>query len=166
MSIPPLPAEELRRLLGYDPETGIFIRLVRTANTIRVGDIAGYVNKAGYRLISVNGAEHNASRLAWFYMTGEWPQRQVDHKNRNKSDNRWANLRIASASQNIANSGLHSKNKVGLKGVSRRKTGQYEAGICVNYRQIHLGLFNCPAAAHFAYVIAAEQNFGEFARAR
>jgi len=108
--------EEVKRLLHYDPETGVMTRKVRTSNRIKVGDVFGSPNSDGYlqgRLHSKLIAVH---RLAFLYMTGEMPPK-VDHKNRIVTDNRWENLRPASNSLNSRNSKLRSDNTSGCKGV-------------------------------------------------
>jgi hypothetical protein len=161
-----LTAERLRELLHYNPETGIFTRLVRTARRVRVGDIAGSLNRGGYWQIAVDGRSYLAHRLAWFYMTGKWPTGDLDHHNLCGSDNSWTNLRQATDSQNNANRRLRSTNTSGLKGVSWSKArSKWHARIKINGKDRHLGFSDCRAAAHFAYVIAADEAFGEFARA-
>jgi hypothetical protein len=85
-----LTAERLRELLNYDPDTGVFTWRVRPVHSHRVGDIAGSVRTTrGYRLIGVAGRVYKAHRLAWLYMMGEWPKDQIDHINRDPSDNRF-----------------------------------------------------------------------------
>jgi len=85
-------AKELRRLLHYDPLTGIFTRLVGTGKGAHVGAAAGTMNGQGYMLVSVKCRQYRAHRLAWLYMTGSWPQHEVGHRNGKRDDNRWENL--------------------------------------------------------------------------
>lgn len=93
--------------------------------------------------------------------TGEY----CDHINGNGLDNRRANLRLATSSQNGANRRRASNNSSGYKGVSwNRVTGKWQAMIRVNKRQINLGSYATPEAAHQAYCEAAQKHFGEFAR--
>lgn len=96
-------------------------------------------------------------------IAGEWPTGDIDHKDTNRSNNRWDNLRPATRSQNLSNSGAKPFNPIGLKGVSVFRD-KWQSSISDNYRKVHLGTFDCPAAAHFAYIIAADNQFGEFAR--
>lgn len=157
--------EYLRSILRYDPETGLFTWLVANTNSIKVGDIAGCVHKKnGYRLIWVGGKLRKASRLAFVYMTGHWPLGIAEHENRNKSDDRWMNLRDADQSQNCANIIQHRDNKTRLKGVTFHPgTGKYRSEICVRRKKRHLGLFQTPEEAHAAYCAAALEANGEFA---
>jgi hypothetical protein len=88
----------------------------------------------------------------------------TDHIDGNPLNNRRANLRIATIAENSQNRGKARTNKSGVKGVSRhRGTGKWRAVIGVNGKQIHLGLFTTPEAAHEAYTAAAEKFHGEFA---
>lgn len=89
----------------------------------------------------------------------------ADHIDNNPLNNRRSNLRLASLSENLQNSKLSNRNKVGFKGVHyhvRDKT--YNASIRVKGRLIHLGTFNNPIDAYDAYCEAAIKYFGEFAR--
>ena len=137
-----LTAEYLRSILNYDPETGIFTRKVRTSSRAKVGDVAGSPRGDGYLLIMVCSRKYLAHRLAWLYMYGEWPKDQIDHINRNRSDNRIANLREVTNKQNLQNAGKYSHNTSGHPGVYWHKQGpKWRAQITHNYKDIHLGYF-------------------------
>lgn len=147
--------------VSYCPETGLFRWKVKTHN-IALGDIAGNLSLEGYWVLTLKGKKYQAHRVAWLIMTGQWPAAFIDHKNLDRADNRWANLRPATRQQNLANSpnfGAFSK------GVTRTKSGRYRAQITVHGRRLQLGLFDSDAAAHAAYVASARAHFGEFARA-
>jgi hypothetical protein len=163
-----LTHSQLKRLLHYDPKTGIFTWLVNGKNQHqRVGKRAGGRTPDGRFTIGVAGHRYAVSRLAVFYMTGQWPQKLVDHKNCDGSDNRWSNLREATSSQNLHNMRIKNGNRVGFKGVIFDKyTGRYRARIRVNYRLVDLGRFDTPDEAHIAYIAAAKKYYGEFARAK
>lgn len=154
--------ERLKSVLRYEPETGNFIRLIRTSNNCAVGDIAGCVDKdTGYVRISIDGVLYHGHRLAWFYMTGEWPEIDVDHENRNTSDNRWSNLRNASRTLNNAN---RPKRRAGLKGVTEHSPGRWVAQIGRMYKSGYIGIYDTEQEAHEAYRREAERQFGEYAR--
>lgn len=110
-----LTQARLKELLHYDPETGVWTRLVATSNSIRIGDVAGGVNH-GYVRISVDGRKYSAHRLAFLYQTGAWPSAEVDHWNLDKADNSWGNLRGATRSQNIANTSTRINNAIRTSG--------------------------------------------------
>ena len=108
-----LTAERLREVLNYDPQSGEFRRRVDRGrgrgHRWKAGTIAG--RKAQYIHINIDYALYAAHRLAWLYMTGEWPSRGIDHIDRDKHNNAWSNLRLADKSQNAMNSKMRSTNK-------------------------------------------------------
>lgn len=114
---PELTAARLRELLSYDPETGIFRRLVSTSSTARAGDVAGGLNSEGYVRIRVDGVSYRAHRLAWLYVHGRWPTDQLDHRNGVRADNRIANLREATNVENGQNYGVRKSNTSGHTGI-------------------------------------------------
>ena len=159
-----LTAERLREVLHYNPETGEFTRL-RTTSGARAGDVAGGTAD-GYIRIKVDYRKYRAHRLAVLYMTGAWPKDQVDHINRNTLVNRWANLREATHAQNMANKGLSRHNTSGMKGVRWNKyMRRWHAQIEINGKGRSLGGYNTAEAAQAAYMAAAREHYGEFARA-
>jgi len=149
-----LSYEKLRRLFYYDPETGLFSRL---AGKRKVGSLTGN----GYFCIKIGPAGSNrrymAHRLAWFYTYGKWPNHEVDHINGNRLDNRIANLREATRSQNE----FAAKKGKGIRWEPKRK--KWLARIGVNWKQINLGRYATREEALAAYKKAAKEAFGEFA---
>lgn len=124
-----LTREYILECLEYRSEDGVFTWKERPLQHFKSkhahaiwngrysGNIAGAVNKAGYIAISINKKLFAAHRLAWIIKFGAWPSEQIDHINRNPSDNRIENLRDVSASQNLFNRGASAKNKSGRVGV-------------------------------------------------
>lgn len=151
--------------MRYEPETGEFIRLKRTNNRVKVGDVCGFVDVDGYRRIRV-GKLVLAHRLAWAIMTGEWPSDEIDHVNGMRDDNRWVNLRQAARYQNAWNMKAGKPNSTGFRGVVRssHSPGRFEAAITAHRQRYHLGTYDSPEAAHAAYCDAAHKLHGEFAR--
>lgn len=150
-------------ILNYNPETGVFT-WARPRSKVRVGQIAGYLHRQGYICLEIDGRHCSAHRLAWFYMTGEIPAKVIDHINRDKSDNRFSNLRLATHGQNRANS--VTTNRHGLKGVAHKKwlkSKPYQAQITFNKKVVYLGCYATPEEAHAAYKEAAERLHKEFA---
>ena len=113
-----LTQERLKKLLTYDPNTGVFVCKVNRRRVAKKGDTCGFIRDNGYVVISLNDKEHRAHRLAWLYVYGYFPENGIDHINRNPSDNRIKNLREVSQSCNIRNTGNFSNNTSGVKGVS------------------------------------------------
>jgi hypothetical protein len=163
-------AARLREVLDYDRATGVFLWRHRTDvrggwNAKCAGKVAGRLDSDGYRQIAVDGRRYAASKLAWVYVTGEWPAREVDHRNLDRADDRFENLRPATHAQNGANRGLPPTNTSGRKGVHwNKKLKKWQAAIKVGKRRVHLGVFTDIEAAAAAYAAAARQHHGDFAR--
>lgn len=162
-----LTAERLRELLHYDPETGIFTWRVNCRRA-RAGNIAGR-SSGRYLQVMMDYQAHLNHRLAWLYMTGEWPPIFIDHIDRNGVNNKWANLRLADDSQNQANRPAPKSNTSGMKGVykfapTRNLAKKYYSTIIVRGRKYFLGCFFTGQEAEAAYQAAAVKYFGEFAR--
>ena len=162
-----LTAERLREVLNYDPGTGVFTWLVTLSNRAQAGVMAGLISNGGCILIGIAGSKYQAHRLAWLYMTGEWPESQIDHRDNSRGNNRWENLRLATPRQNNRNMKKRRDNTSGFKCVTRvQGSRKWRARIHLSGgREIHLGCFDTKEEAHAAYVDAAEAHFGEFARA-
>lgn len=159
MAAADLTAARLRELLHYDPLTGIFTRLVRTAPNAQAGRIAGGHDACGYLNISVDKRVHKAHRLAWLYVYGHWPLHEIDHINGTKDDNRISNLRDVDRTANGRNFvRVTARNKhSGVLGVTFVRSGglnPWKAAITVSKRRIHIGVYPTIEAAHEAYVEA------------
>jgi hypothetical protein len=155
--------KDLKSYLEYSPFTGKFFWIKKPAKQIIVGSQAG-VNCNGYWYIGLLGKRYYAHRLAWFYMTGNWPQNQIDHINGNKSDNRWCNLREATGTQNQANRKLNKNSTSGYKGVHFcKRTKRWSAFIQFKGKNRFLGRFDTQKEAHLAYINAANNFFGKYA---
>lgn len=151
-------AERVRELFTYESLTGIFTRKVATSRNTKVGEIAGSIDPHGYRCIAVDGAIYKAHRLAWLYVHGEWPALDLDHINRVRDDNRIANLREVSRSENCQNSSGRVDNKSGHRGVYwNKQRACWVAGIGLNGKVKYLGLFSSIDDAAAAYKAAALQ---------
>lgn len=160
-----ITAERLRALLDYDPQTGIFTWKIVTSNRVKVGDVAGSKRLNGYCSVHLDGRAYLSHRLAWLYMTGNWPTHHVDHINGDPLDNRFANIREASDTQNKQNSRTRKDNRSGIKGAFfHKQTRKWASAIRLNGKSKYLGLFETAEDAHAAYCKAAKELYGEFAR--
>jgi hypothetical protein len=159
-----LTQQRLKQLLKYDHETGVFTRIgvVRKLSRGHIGEVAGtFHSPNGYIRIGVNYKYYRAHRLAWLYVTGEWPKHQIDHINGIKYDNRWCNLRLATSSQNKYNCKIRQDNKSGYKGVHYQE-GKWIANCTVNKKQYYLGIYDTPLEAHLIRENFAKEHHQEF----
>lgn len=160
-----LSAARLRAALDFNPETGAFTRKVSGFNPrVQAGTRAGGLARDGYRYVRVDTTRYLEHRLAWFYVYGHWPS-EIDHANGVKDDNRIANLRVATRTQNNANKALQRNNASGFKGVHFDKANQkWMAYLQVSGKFKNLGRFDSIEAAVEARRQEGRKTFGEFAR--
>lgn len=155
----------LLEVLAYDPATGIFTWKIRRGQRGLVGTVAGADHGDGYLAIKIDGISYLAHRLAWFYITGRWPD-MIDHVDTVKFNNAFGNFREATNIQNLCNKGKNKNNTSGFKGVHLdRSSGRWRAVIKYAGKRFDLGRFSTPEEAHEAYKTAAPKVHGEFARA-
>lgn len=155
MAAADLTAARLRELLHYDPDTGVFTWIKSRSNRRTSGLETGPNLHRGYRRVRLDGHLYMAHRLAWLYVYGRWPQQCIDHINGVKSDNRIANLRDVSHSENLQNQrNLRSDNSSGFPGVSPAGAGRWQAHIKASGVHFFLGHFVHAGDAHAAYLEA------------
>lgn len=153
---PTITQAVLQALVRYEPESGFFYRLTAGGGK-KVGDLCGGANSLGYWTIYLGGKSHLAHRLAWLYVTGEWPETDVDHIDGFPGNNRWSNLRCVSHQINMQNRRRPSAgNKSGLLGVVP-SGNKWTAQVKVNGRRHCFGSFETPEAAHEAYVVGKRE---------
>lgn len=141
MSIAPITHQCLLDRFIYDIATGAFLRRNQRGSAQSLSR-ADYLHSSGYRRLSIGGKKVAAHRVAWFYVTGQWPSHDIDHRNRDRADNSWSNLRPATSSQNAWNSGTEP-GASGVKGVSWHKgSGAWRARCRVKKREFTLGYFH------------------------
>lgn len=161
-----LTHDQVRKALNYCPDTGEFTWCGRHGCR-GDGGRAGRVTDRGYINIAIDGRAYRAHRLAWLYQFGVWPSAEIDHINGQRSDNRIANLREATRTQNSANQrargSIASFKGVHIKSGNLQK--KFEARIWTGEKYKTLGTFSTPEEANAAYYEAAKKLHGEFARA-
>jgi hypothetical protein len=135
-----LTQERLKEVLHYDPDTGVFTWRVRLSNVTPVGSVAGtFIGSVAdrargrmYRSIKIDRVAYRAHRLAFLYMTGEFPADEVDHTGHDRCDNRWRALTKATRRSNGQNQSLRETSKTGHIGISLKKNGQYY--VCIAHK--------------------------------
>lgn len=154
-----LTLERLKELVHYEPTTGWFTWRINNS-TAKPGMRVGSGHGLGYRQIGLDYKKYLEHSLAYFYMTGEWPTKQIDHINRDKSDNRWENIRHGSISDNGHNKGVSARSRTGLTGVLPHGNG-FRSMITVDSKS-QTGWFNTIAEARVSRLLLEIKNFGKF----
>ena len=112
---------------------------------------AGNISKNGYVRVVVGKKSYLAHRLVYFMETGVMPT-EIDHINRNKTDNRFCNLREVSRNENALNKGMYKCNTSGYRNVNKHTCGKFEASFRRNGKRIYVGLFDTPEIANAALI--------------
>jgi hypothetical protein len=135
----------------------------KTGRVNEIGQIAGSVHKAsGYIHVKINTKAHKAHRLVFLYHYGYLPE-CVDHIDGDKANNRIENLRAATKEENCQNQKVRSTNKSGCKGVKWNSVSKkWQVGICKNYKNIHLGMYEDLELASLVAIEATELIHGRF----
>lgn len=163
------PLKFLQECFSYSPVDGrlvykqrprrhfVDLRRMRVWNTRHSGKEAFYMDDRGYLQGHLDGHRLYAHRVIWKIMTGDDPPSLVDHKDRDRRNNRWTNLRLANHSQNAINSTMS-------KGVLFDKSrGKWMAYTKINQKMINIGRFDCKKDAEIARAAKVKELFGEFA---
>lgn len=152
--------EHIKDYLKYDPETGIFTWIKSTYRRGRPGSIAGCKSAYGYWRIPFMGRYYFAHRLAWFFTYGVIPDFQIDHMNRDRMDNRIANLRPAACVENNFNAAGKGC-RTGVKGVVKNGNRFY-GRVHFKYKSYNAGSFGSLEEAEAAVKELREKLHGGF----
>jgi hypothetical protein len=141
-SIPP----EIKEHIAYQPDTGKLVWIKPVSRRTKVGQEAGYIKGTGYRRVTFLGNTYRCHRVAWYLHHGEDPaDKQIDHVNGDRDDNRIANLRLVTHSQNQQNRKTH------LGTFLEKSTNKWMARIEVGDNRVFIGRYDCPLMAGLAY---------------
>jgi hypothetical protein len=149
-----LTQTRLKEVLDYNPETGVFTRRLKQSG-VSQGKTSGSLTNEGYMVTSIDSKLYKCHRLAWLYMTGLWPIGQIDHKNGNRSDNRFDNLRDVAKQQNTENQRKAQRSNKSTSVLGTWKNGNgFAARISHNNTKVYLGTFATVEEARAAYIAA------------
>ena len=161
------PAETLWEYFDLDLWTGRLLRKPIKGSTSKLSPF-GSISTKGYIYGMFKGSTYYAHRLVWCWVHGTSPGLlEIDHIDRNRSNNMPFNLRLVAAHEQARNTAVYRNNKLGLKGVHRLpgKRASYQARIRVNGVMKHLGCYSTKEEASYAYKRAADEHFGILAGA-
>lgn len=140
----PLTCDILRKFVNYDPTTGLLTWRLRATRAAQLGEpigtVVGTLPDKGYVVITLFGVTYQAHRLAWLHYYGQFPDKQIDHIDHNRTNNRIANLRETSSHTNMKNKSLYTTNTTGYSGVTPHGDS-WLARIGVNGTKVLLGTF-------------------------
>ena len=149
----------VKELFDYRKD-GVLLYLVGRKNHVKPGSAAGWADGHGYLRVTIDGEKHRVHRLIWLWHHGYLPENDIDHINRDRSDNRVENLREVTRACNLRNSGLYSTNTSGIKGISWTPDRQkWQAKICLFGMTKHL-CFRADMLEATCHRLAAEQSVG------
>ena len=153
-----ITALQLRERLLYNPDTGEWTWL-KSRRDGYAGKPAGWRDSYGYRRIKIDGQTYIASRLAFLYMTDEWPNEEMDHIDQDPTNDAWENLREATRSENNQNRSQRCDNITGSIGVIWNKAREKWQ---VHVNKIHFGLYDSFEEATAVRDLVASDLHGEF----
>lgn len=154
-----LDTTTLRSVYSYDPVRGLLAHLHAYRNLPSGRPVYCVKRKNGYLYTKIGYKYYLTHRVIWIFVTGEWPP-ELDHKDGNKLNNAWGNLRVASRSQNMRNL-TFKPNKLGFRGVARHGK-KFRARIANNGKYEHLGVFDSPEEAYKVYMARYLELAGGF----
>lgn len=164
----PITAEQVHDLLDYNQLTGKFTARFYSGKTYKSkvypGKSMGTIGGNGAITITLLGRSYPAHRLAWLWTHGEFPPYLLDHINRDRTDNRIANLRPADRAENGWNANKKKNNTSGVTGVwADKRKGGWCAEIFVRGKKHYLGKYETIEEASTIRRKAELEKFGKFA---
>lgn len=155
--------ESIRKILSFDQDSGKLFWKVRTGSSA-AGSIAGTKNQFGYRQVSISGKRYFAHRIVWTLFNGDIPEdKEIDHINGERDDNRISNLRLVSRSQNNMNTAVSKRNTSGCKGVCYHSGNRcWYARVFVNRKVVASGSFKDKDKAIDFVTSQREKIFGVY----
>lgn len=147
----------------FDLKNGQLVWKVQKAQRNKIGSVAGTVSKKdGYTRVIVDGKSYLAHRIVFLIENGYMPK-EIDHINRDKTDNSVNNLRACDRYQNALNKNLYKNNKTKIRNVHIHSCGKYEVSFRRKNKNIYIGLFDNLELAELVAIEAASKLKAEVA---
>lgn len=148
--------------LDYNPSTGVLIWKKSPSRNVKIGQLAGYRNKDSVLMVKIRGILSQAHRVIWIMSYKEEPPQQIDHKDRDPSNNRLDNLRASDKFTNQQNTIAHKDSSLKLKGVDKSGS-KFRARASLSGQRVCLGTFETPEEAASVVRRYRIKEYGEFA---
>jgi hypothetical protein len=160
-----LTFERAHQLLKLDVEIGILTWRMPVGGRTTTGSRAGSISGANrYRWLKIDGKPYCEHLVIWLMLTGEWCPRQIDHIDRDRTNNKPSNLRKATETQQRANAKIRVDNRLGVRGVCKHSLcDKYKAVVRHKGRDYYLGLFDTISEAAAVTRAKRLELFGEHA---
>lgn len=157
--------DRLRADLRYCPDTGRLFWTHQRNRNPRCGLEAGHIGNMGYCKVKYKQNCWLAHVLAWMIVNGPVPEcMEIDHINRDPSDNRLANLRLVTRSENMRNTRNVVSKNAPYGCTYNKREGKWKAGIRRNGKRMHFGTFVTCAEAAAAVARAINASLEQGAR--
>lgn len=153
-------AQDARERFRYDDASGDLFWRIKTGRNVKIGARAFTITK-GRKTVRIGGVRLPQSHVVWLHQKGALPLDELDHRDRDSLNDRIDNLREASTAKNCMNQGVRANNRLGIKGVTRHKSG-FWSRISADGVRYQLGVYPTAEMAGAAYRIAAAAMHGEF----
>jgi hypothetical protein len=140
MNFSPLPLYEIqKRFLVNEASPSGLTWAISPSRAISKGDFAGTLTRQGYWAVRFNGKGYKAHRIVWALVNNADPAKmEIDHVNRNRSDNRIQNLRLVTRRENFENKNNQSKFGPGVSW----SDGAFRVNIGSENFRVYLGSFD------------------------
>jgi hypothetical protein len=157
-----LTADFVRNRFWYEPWTGQLSYRIPPNSCYKQGDPVGTKTLKGYIRVVIDWKHYLSHRIIWLWMTGEWPEFEIDHIDGNKANNKWSNLRKAQSFQNMHYKGVQINNTSGFKGVWKSSAHRWCAEIKIRGIKHIVGHYDTPEEASKARNAFAKKALGKF----
>ena len=130
--------EEIFKYIHYQKDINKFIWIKNTGYVSKIGKIAGFKRNDGYRIIKFKGRRYYEHRLIYLWYNPCWNilnlKEEIDHIDRNRSNNKIENLRIVNSSIQSRNITMHSNNTSGYTNICWDKNNnKWLVRVCQKY---------------------------------
>jgi len=134
--------EEIYKHFYSDEETGKIYNKITRQSSVIDAEIGCFDASTGYLVVGFNKKIYYAHHIVWVLHHKKWPEHQIDHIDRHKTNNKINNLRDVPQAENCKNKSIRSNNTSGITGVCYvKEIKKWQARINSNGKTVNLGYF-------------------------